>query len=312
MSYTVTRYEDATALLAAAEPFLLQREAYNSLILGVARTMTRGPRAESAPRRRRSLYLTVSGPTGPALVGLSSAGGRLLLADDRAASDAALDALVAALQAAPGAIPTLFAEENLARRFAERWTQATGQAATRIERQQLLQLTAVTMPPDGPPGRLRPATVRESDLLADWLMDFQGITGRHDAGDRHAACVLVDGLLARKDLYVWDTGDKSAPRPVSMAARGRATARGVAVSLVYTPPEERGRGYATACVAHLSRLLLDSDWQFCTLSTDEANETTKTLCARIGYQPIAAFTAYRFDPARGDQRPFLADPQRVS
>jgi predicted GNAT family acetyltransferase len=312
MSYTVTRHDDATALLAAAEPFLLQREAHNSLILGVARAQQRGTPAELAPRRRRSLYLTVSGPAGPALVALSSAGRRLLLADDGAANDAALDVLVVALHAAPGVIPTLFAEEGLARRFVEQWTRLTGQAATLIERQHLLQLTAVTIPPDCPPGRLRPATVRESELLGDWLMEFQGITRHHDAEDRHAAGVLVDGLLARKDLYVWDAGDNATPRPVSMAARGRATARGVAVSLVYTPPEERGRGYATACVAHLSRLLLESDWQFCTLFVDEANATTKTLYTRIGYHPIAVLAAYRFDPARRDQHPFLVDPQRAS
>ena len=302
MSYTVTRHDDATALLAAAEPFLLQREAHNSLILGVARAQQRGGRAES-PRRRRSLYLTISGPAGPALVALSSAGRRLLLADEGAADDDALDTLAAALHAKPGVIPTLFAEESLARRFAERWTRATGQPASLIERQHLLQLTAVTMPPDCPAGQLRPATVRESDLLGDWLMAFQGITGHHDAGDRHAAGVLVDGLLARKDLYVWDAGDDGTPRPVCMAARGRATARGVAVNLIYTPPEERGRGYATACVAHLSRLLLASDWQFCTLFTDEANEATRTLCARSGYHPIAAFIAYRFDPPPNDQHP---------
>lgn len=303
MSYTVTRHDDATALLAAAEPFLLQREAHNSLILGVARAQQRTGRAEPAPRRRRSLYLTVGGPAGPALVALSSAGRRLLLADDGAANDAALDVLVVALHAAPGAIPTLFAEEGLARRFAERWTRATGQSASLIERQHLLQLTAVTIPPDCPPGRLRPATVRESELLGDWLMEFQGITRHHDAEDRHAAGVLVDGLLARKDLYVWDAGDNATPRPVSMAARGRTTARGVAVNLVYTPPEESGRGYATACVAHLSQLLLASDWQFCTLFADAANAATRTLYARIGYQLIAAFTAYRFDSPHNSQPP---------
>ncbi len=296
MNYIVTRQHDATALLAAVEPFLLQREAHHSLILGTARAQQRGARAEPAPRRRRSLYLTVSGPTGPALVALSSAGRRLLLADDGAAEDAALDALVAALHAAPGVIPTVFAEDGLARRFAKRWTAASGQPATLVERQHLLQLTAVTIPPDCPPGRLRPATVRESDLLGDWLMALQGITGHHDAGDRLAAGVLVDGLLARKDLYVWEAGDGEAPRPVSMAARGRTTARGVAVNLVYTPPGERSRGYATACVAHLSRQLLESGWQFCTLFAGEANVAIRTLCDRIGYEPIADFTAYRFDP----------------
>ena len=297
MSYTVTRYEDATALLAAAEPFLLQREAYNSLILGVARTMTRGPRAESAPRRRRPLYLTVSGPTGPALVALSAAGRRLLLADDGAVDDAALDALIAALQDAPQGFPTLFAEERLAHRFAGRWTAATGQPATLVERQRLLELTTVTIPPDLPAGQLRPATVRESDLLGDWLMDFQNSTGHHDASDRQATGILVDGLLARKDLYVWDVDDRHAPRPVTMAARGRPADHGIAISLVYTPPEERGCGYATACIAHLSQLVLDGGRRFCTLFVDVTNASGSGLYKRIGYQPIADFTAYRFDPS---------------
>lgn len=299
MSYTVTRHDDATALLAAAGPFLLQREAHNSLILGVARAQQRAGRTESAPRRRRlPLYLTVSDPSGPALVALSSAGRRLLLADDGAADDAAIEALIDALRAAPRVVPTLFAAESLARRFVERWERTTGQTADRIEQQRLLQATAVTIPPDGPPGRLRPATVRESDVLGDWLMDFQGITGHHDAGDRHAAGILIDGLLAHKDLYVWDAGDGRTPRPVAMAACGRATARGIAISLVYTPPEARGRGNATACVAHLSQHLLDSDWQFCTVFADAANAAANALFGRIGYQPIADFVAYRFAPLK--------------
>ncbi len=292
MSYTVTRHDDATALLAAAEPFLLQREALNSLILGAARAAERG----AAPRRRRPpLCLTVSGPTGPALVALSSAGRRLLLADNEAATDEALDTLVAALAATPRAVPDVFAHQALARRFAERWSAAIGQSARLIEQQHLFEATAIALPPITLTGRLRPATVRESDVLSDWLMAFQDSTTHHDAGDRHAAGILVDGLLARKDLYVWDVGDRRAPRPVTMAARSRPSARGIAISLVYTPPEERGRGYAAACVAHLSQLLLDSNWQFCTLFADATNAAASVVFERIGYKPIADFVAYRFD-----------------
>jgi predicted GNAT family acetyltransferase len=307
MSYTVTRHDDATALLAAAEPFLLQREALNSLILGVARAQQRGT---AVPRRRRPpLFLTVAGSTGPVLVALSSAGRRLLLADNETATDEALDTLVEALAATPRAVPDVLAHQALARRFAERWSAATGQSATLSEHQRLFEATAVTLPPNCPAGRLRPATVRESDVLGDWLMAFQDSTAHHDAGDRHAAGILVDGLLARKDLYVWDVGDRRTPRPVTMAARSRPTARGIAVSLVYTPPEERGRGYATACVAHLSQLLLNSDWHFCTLFTDATNAAANAIYGRIGYRPIADFAAYRFAPPPSDSAPSLADLQ---
>jgi predicted GNAT family acetyltransferase len=311
MSYTATRHDDATALLSAAEPFLLQREALNSLMLGVARAQQHAARAQqhaTAPRRRRPpLFLTVAGPTGPALVALSSAGRRLLLADNQAATGEALDTLVGALAATPRAVPVVFAHETLARRFAERWSAATGQATSLVERQRLLEATAVTLPPDVPAGRLRPATVRESDLLGAWLMAFQDSTAHHDAGDRHAAGILVDGLLARKDLFVWDVGDRRQPRPVAMAARSRPTARGIAISLVYTPPEERNRGYATACVAHLSQQLLDSDWQFCTLFADKANEAADALYSRIGYKPIADFVAYRFELPPSDSQPSHAN-----
>ena len=295
MSYTVTRYGDTTALLAAAEPFLLQREALNGLLLSAARTQQR-----AAPRRRRPLYATVTGPAGPALVALTSAGQRLLLADNHAASDGALDALVAALRHEPRTLTTVFAEKTLARRFVSRYATAAGQPTTLIERRQLLELTAVVLPPQLPQGRLRAATVRESDLLADWLTAFQDETTGHAGGDdpgdgRHAVDIIVDGLIARKDVYVWDAGNSARPRPVAMAARARPTARGIALTLVYTPPEERRRGYATACVAHLSRLLLDDAWAFCTLLADPARVSTETFLGRIGYRPVADFAAYRFD-----------------
>lgn len=297
MSYTVTRYSDATALLAAAEPFLLQHEALNGLLLSAARTQQR-----AAPRRRRRpLYVTVTGPAGPTLVALTSAGQRLLLADNHASSDKALDALVAALRDEPRALTTVFAEETLARRFVSRYATAIGQQTTLVERQQLLELTAVALPPRLPQGRLRAATIRESDLLADWLTAFQDETAGHAGGDdsgddRHAVDIIVDGLIARKDVYVWDVGSGTRSRPVAMAARARPTARGIALSLVYTPPEERRRGYATACVAHLSHLLLDDAWAFCTLLADPARVSTETFLGRIGYRPVADFAAYRFDP----------------
>ena len=295
MSYTVTRYGDATALLAAAEPFLLQREALNGLLLSAARTQQR-----AAPRRRRPLFATVTGPAGPALVALTSAGQRLLLADNHAASDGALDALVAALGHEPRTLTTVFAEETLARRFVSRYATAVGQQTTLIERRQLLELTAVVLPPQLPKGQLRAATVRESDLLGDWLTAFQDETTGHAGGDdpgdgRHAVDIIVDGLIARKDVYVWDAGNSARPRPVATAARARPTARGIALTLVYTPPEERRRGYATACVAHLSRLLLDDAWAFCTLLADPARVSTETFLGRIGYRPVADFAAYRFD-----------------
>lgn len=295
MSLHVARHRDAAEFLAAAESWLLAREARNSLLLGVALAQSRQTHTR---RRRPPVYLTVSDATGPVLAAVSTAGIRLLLAGDDTTDDGALDALVEQL---PCSMPEVFAEEGLARRFAARWSAATGQPAALGERQHLLHvtdvtLTAATLRPQLPDGRLRPATVREAELLGDWLFAFQTATAHHDAGDREAANMIIYGLLARKDVYVWVVGEGASERPVSMAIPARPTAHGVAISYVYTPAAERRHGYATACVAHLSWSLLNDGYQFCALFVEDGNTTARDIYHCLGYQPIAKFVAYRFKP----------------
>jgi predicted GNAT family acetyltransferase len=79
-----------------------------------------------------------------------------------------------------------------------------------------------------------------------------------------------------------------------MASRTRRTRHGSTVSLVYTPPDQRRKGYATACVAALSQIILDSGKDFCTLFTDLANPTSNDIYIKIGYVPLGDFTLYRF------------------
>ena len=66
------------------------------------------------------------------------------------------------------------------------------------------------------------------------------------------------------------------------------------INLVYTPPEERRRGYATALVGTLSRMLLGQGRSFCALYTDLANETSNSVYRRIGYKPTLDCHHYRF------------------
>ena len=293
MTFTVSHHADATEFVAAAEPFLMEHEALHSMILGVARTQQR----QVLPRRRSSpLFLTVGSPTGPALAALMSSSRKFLLAAGTPPPDDALATLVSHLFNASVNLPGVFGEEMLVGRFAGLWAAAAGCQPTPTLRQRLHKLTTALLLPEPPLGQLRPATVRESDLLAHWALDFQLEALPQEAGDLDSAQIMVDGLLGRKDLYVWEAVDGDQTRVVSMAARARPTQRGIAINLVYTPPAERRRGYATALVAHLSRLLLDAGWQFCTLFTDRANATANGLYARIGYHPIADFAEYRFDP----------------
>ena len=63
-------------------------------------------------------------------------------------------------------------------------------------------------------------------------------------------------------------------------------AYGVArIGPVYTPREQRGRGYASAAVAEVSQLLLDDGLRVC-LFTDQANPTSNRVYEAIGYRPV--------------------------
>jgi predicted GNAT family acetyltransferase len=90
-------------------------------------------------------------------------------------------------------------------------------------------------------------------------------------------------------LYVWDDN-----RIVSYAGFGGPTPHGIRIGPVYTPPEYRQHGYASACVAGMSQLILKAGRQFCFLFTDLRNPTSNHIYQVIGYQPVCDFTEYVF------------------
>jgi hypothetical protein len=64
---------------------------------------------------------------------------------------------------------------------------------------------------------------------------------------------------------------------------------------VYTPPELRGRGYASACVAAASQEHLDAGRRWCFLFTDVENPTSNRIYQTIGYRPIRDVRVFHFD-----------------
>ena len=66
------------------------------------------------------------------------------------------------------------------------------------------------------------------------------------------------------------------------------------VGLVYTPPELRRKGYATACVAGVCREILKSGYDFCALYTDLSNPTSNSIYIKIGFKPVCDSVQYTF------------------
>lgn len=82
--------------------------------------------------------------------------------------------------------------------------------------------------------------------------------------------------------------------PVSIARRAGKTPNGNFVNLVYTPPSLRRRGYATECVAKLSKLILEEGNKYCFLFTDLSNPTSNSIYQKIGYRPVIDENHYKF------------------
>src|SRR5690606_13517002 len=138
-------------------------------------------------------------------------------------------------------------------------------------------------------GHLRLAERNDLGLIGQWMGDFQ----EEALGDenREGAFRSAERRLAAGDFFVWDDAGRR-----SMAARSRATRTTVSVNAVYTPPEWRNQGLATANVAALSQKLLLEGYTMCVLFTDLANPISNRIYARIGYEPVCDFAHIHCSP----------------
>jgi hypothetical protein len=201
----------------------------------------------------------------------------------RCAHPAALVLLAEDANRACPAVIELLGPEPTISDFVHRFSGLRGVDIAGRMSQRIHQLTEVSFP--GPPaqGQLRRAVSGDFEIVRGWVAAFMAEAGE-TAGDPRE---VASSRIGSGQLYLWDDRE-----PVSMAASAGKTPGGVRVNLVYTPPHKRGRGYATACVAELSRQLLQEGNRFCCLYTDLDNPTSNAIYARIGYRPVSDASMY--------------------
>ena len=155
--------------------------------------------------------------------------------------------------------------------------------------ERIFRLTEVQTPA-AVPGRLRPAEPTDRALVRDWIDAFMREALEPTAPDDVDA--MTDRWLAGRGrtLYLWEDGEV-----VSLAGIGSPTPHGVRVGPVYTPPDRRGHGYASALVAGISQAALDAGRRFCFLFTDLANPTSNHIYETIGYRPVRDVDMWRFE-----------------
>ncbi|MFD4877441.1 GNAT family N-acetyltransferase [Streptomyces sp. NPDC058420] len=275
---------DLTEFLTRAGEFLRSRPALHTVHLTVTEAL-------------RSRGLRIHGEGDPVFGVLERDGevraaffrtppGRLMLTP-LAAGEAA--GLAAQLALRGDKLPGVMAELDTASEFAEEWARRTDSTSDLHARQRLYRLGELKPPHPSPPGRPRIATAKDREQLTRWYVEFAEAIG--ESGTSQDPGEWADARITYGGITLWETPDGT---PVSMAGITTKVADQVRVAPVYTPADLRGRGYAGAVTAEVSRMARAANAEEVLLFTDLANPTSNALYQRLGYRPVEDFTGYDF------------------
>src|SRR6266487_155263 len=280
-------YHNARDFVQRTRPTLEQHEVANSLILGITLGL-----ANALVERDAAFYLaTVEDEEGTLLVAacMTPPHNIVLFSNNSSRDDEALALLIQNLQDNNWSVPGAIGVGQVADNFAKIWSRRSGQRYKEGMRQRIFELSQL-IPPRRVEGALRVATENDLELITEWAVAFnQEALHKSDALD---AVQEAEHRVHKQMIYVWELPDG---RVVTMAGKTRPISQVINISLVYTPREYRGMGYASNCVAALSQHLLDEGWKFCSLVTDLANPTSNSIYQKIGYRPVCDFTVYAFE-----------------
>jgi predicted GNAT family acetyltransferase len=265
----VTRHTDPEAFLAAAAPIVARGEASASFFTGWAHSLKRTPpdadaRVYLATCAGNGVYgVAMQRDDGPVIVGQSDPAAAIAFAEDLARDWPALQGVVGATDPSEA--------------FVRRWRELTGRGhALRLRlRQHVLRDVAAVA---DAPGAARVAIAADLPWLVERQNAFIVEVGIPDSPERITRTMAK--RVDRGDFWIWDH-----EIPVAFVGFNDAAPEFARIAPVYTLPDCRGRGYATALVAALSRELLRRGKEKLFLTTDLANPTSNAIYARIGFRP---------------------------
>ncbi len=283
------KFSDPDLFQSVVKEHLLKHEAENNLPLGILPNLIAGEYQDQHPYlvqvedRGETKLVVVCTPPYPALISFEE------IPLDEEVISLVIDDLVKELG---DNLTGMTGSKNLVSQFADAWQVAAGGEVILKMVMRIYKLDLVS-PVSGVPGLMRPANKADKYLLLDWYVNFHRESlVENPAPERIRAQVerylKADPYL--RGMMVWE--DEGIP--ASMAGYTGPTTNGIRIGAVYTPPTERRKGYASACVAGLSQHLLDLGFQFCFLFTDLLNLTSNHIYQQIGYQAVNDVDTFEF------------------
>lgn len=283
------RLNDPIRYQEKIQPFLIQHEAENNLLLGILNNVISGE------YRRETPYLAYVDQNGqPGMAVMCTPPFPVLLSYQvPAPDDEILDLVLADLMDFLGdRFAGVSGDKELAARMKGAWEDETGGMADLHMAMRIYKLEQV-IPVGNTAGLMRLAEKKDKALLQEWYSSFQAEAAQEEPDPirvERQVDLYLSADLKRRGLLIWENDGT----PVSMAGYAGPTPNGIRIGAVYTPPEHRKQGYASAVTAGLSQYLLDQGYKFCFLYTDLLNPTSNHIYQQIGYQPVCDSDRYNF------------------
>jgi len=283
-------YKDIKEFYKDTYDILLRHEGQNLIPLGNIIIGNEGKDKHDWRDPLNWFMATVSGENGIILTAIMTPPWNLTLyATDNRLNNRALDFLVNEIIKENISVPGVMSEKSLAEGFASKYTLAKGMEFSVSMNQRIYELTEVNH--DIPEiGSLRLAKESDISFFPYWFEGF-----RLECFDTPIAINSDEEVyryhIATDKLYILEYNGM----PVSMAKTAREMTTVCSVAVVYTPPYFRGKGYATSCVAKVSRMVLGRGFKKCVLYTDLANPTSNSIYQKIGYRPICDSLDIKFE-----------------
>ena len=274
---------DAGTVLAEAGPFLASRPAEHNVILTLL-----GVRAESGAEGRYWIVRDDSGTCVGLVLQSPLTFPAAVTPMPRDAARAAVEAIVADGVSLPG----VNGEVATAAAFAGHWAEVCGVGARPLIGMRLRQLGQLRHP-EGVTGLDRAARTDDLDLLCQWMDAFAAFTNEPPASAADVRRRIDLGQLTVREV------DGVA---VCLVGHTLPVAGLVRIGPVFTPPEQRRRGYAGACVATVSAAAR-SQGHGCILYTDLGNPTSNSVYRALGYATISETIRYAFDESSTNALP---------
>lgn len=264
----IRRYVNPQLFLAHNQEWLLRSELQNSTMLAVLHLLSKDNHPFKAP-----YYLaTIETDAGIAGCAVGAAPDPLILSD---VPIEAIPLLVADIATVYEMFPGVTGTENVATAFAKQWQREFG-GSWAINHWRWYRLEPHIMRRKLTSGRLRLAGPSDLDLVRSWAPHFA-----RETGTSVDVITFYERRIRTGSLYLWHD---EVPR--SLVAVSGVTPNSIRLSAVYTDPDSRRNGYATAAVASVSQKMFDAGHQFCLLFADTSDPFANRLYSNIGYRPI--------------------------